>query len=302
MPSSSRESVPLAVALGGLSSLSFAAMSAALKAAKIEGATLGQQVFFRCLVTAVCMAAVVAVMRISLRGLPLKVLLLRTLFGGTAMALSFWALSRPEISLGDSEILRRTSPVFVVLLGWPVLREKPTRLSIALLALAFAGTALVVGPGFRIQGLAATVALIGGSLGAGAYLAIRLLVRKTPATLVILFFTAAVSIASAPFALSSPMPTGNLLLALLAAGVAGTLGQIFMTHAYRFAPAGIVSTTGYLAVAFSTYFSIVFFDRAPTAMSIAGAILITLSCVLISLTRPQPTGSRGGLDAIPPRG
>jgi drug/metabolite transporter (DMT)-like permease len=276
-------------------------MSAALKAAKVAGATLGQQVFFRCAVTAVCMAAAVAVLRISLRRLPVKVLLLRTVFGGSAMALSFWALSRPEISLGDAEILRRTSPVFVVLLGWPILGEKPTRRLAVLLALAFAGTALVVGPGFDVQGLAATVALVAGALGAGAYLAIRLLVKTIPATVVVLFFTGAMTIASAPFALTSPLPDGDLLLTLLAAGVTGTLGQIFMTHAYRFAPAGIVSTTGYLAVAFSTWFGIALFGKAPTVASIAGAVLITLSCVLISVRRPQPSGSRGGLDAIPPR-
>ena len=71
-----------------------------------------------------------------------------------------------------------------------------------------------------------------------------------------------------------------------------------MTNAYRFASAGLVSTTGYLAVAFATYFGIAFFDKTPGPGSIAGSALIVLSCVLIGRRRTAP--SRGGLDGLPP--
>ena len=49
-------------------------------------------------------------------------------------------------------------------------------------------------------------------------------------------------------------------------------------------------------------FGVLIFDRVPPATSIAGSVLIVLSCVLISLHRREPAGSRGGLDALPPKG
>jgi drug/metabolite transporter (DMT)-like permease len=297
----SRESIPLAVGLGALSALSFAAMSAMLRGARLEGATWGQLVFYRSAVTALAAAAATAILGLSLRGLPWRVLGLRTLLGGSAMALGFYALSRPELPIGDAEILRRTSPVFVVLLAWPVLGERPKLRTVALVLLAFGGTALVLGPSLQITWKAGGAGLMAGALGSGAYLAIRHLVRDTPATVVILVFTSAMSIVSAPFALAAPFPEGQALGLLLGAGLAGTLGQVFMTHAYRFAPAGIVSTTGYLAVAFATAFGAIAFHHAPAATSIGGSLVIVLSCVLIARQRKEPSAGRGGLDAIPPR-
>jgi drug/metabolite transporter (DMT)-like permease len=285
---------PLAVLLAASSALSFAVMSACLKEAMRSGAGLGHALFFRAVVTAAVAGAWTVWTRISLRGLPWRVLLLRSLMGGAAMALGFFAVQ--NLPLGDAEVLRRTSPIFVVILAWPVLGERPGGRLIALVLTAMAGTALVVRPTFEVAWLPAAAGLLAGGLGAGVYISLRHLVRRTPATLVVLFFTTCVSLASAPFALSKDLPDAGLLLPLLGAGLAGTLGQLFMTHAYRFAPAGIVATVGYLAVAFAAVFGILLFGHRPGAGSIIGAALIAGSCVGISLLRGGEPGGRGGLD------
>ena len=109
------------------------------------------------------------------------------------------------------------------------------------------------------------------------------------------------ALGSAPFALAHPLPDAGLLVPLLGAGVAGTLGQLFMTAGYRFAPAGIVSTVGYLAVVFATLFGALFFSHLPDALSVVGAALIAGSCVLISLLRGGVPGGPAAVDASPPR-
>ena len=287
-----------ALLLASLAALSFAAMSAALKAAMRDGATLGHAVFYRSLVTALLAAAFVVAARVPVRGLPVRLLLVRSLLGGSAMVLGFYAVS--GLPLGDAEVLRRTSPVFVVLLAWPILGEKPGRARVVLVLAAMLGTALVVRPSFDLSPLPAAAGLASGALGAGAYLCLRHLTKETPVTLMVLFFTGFVSLASAPFALAEPLSDAALLVPLLGAGATGTLGQLFMTHAYRYAPAGIVATVGYLAVVFATAFGFLLFGHVPAPMSVAGAVLVAFSCVLITLSRGGRPGGRGGADGIPP--
>jgi drug/metabolite transporter (DMT)-like permease len=195
------------------------------------------------------------------------------------MCLAFYAVSR--LPLGDAEVLHRSSPVFVLLFSWPLLSERPTRAQAVFVATAFVGAALVVRPTFAVSALPAAAAVLAAALAAGAYMCVRELTRETPVTAVVLVFTGSVALVSLPFALAHPAPTGRLLVLLLLAGGSGTLGQVLMTHAYRFAKAGIVSAFGYTGVVFSTLLGVVEFGEVPLPLTIAGMALIAGSCVLL---------------------
>jgi drug/metabolite transporter (DMT)-like permease len=273
-------------------------MSACLKGALGGGASLGHAVFFRTAVTAALAAIAAVFLRAPVRGLPVRILLVRTLLGGSAMVLGFWAVG--HLPLGDAEVLRRTSPLFVVVLAWPLLGERPGPVLVLLVLTALTGAALVARPTLDISFLPAAAGLSAGALGAGAYLCLRHMAKATPVTVMVAFFTGCMALGSAPFALRTPVPEAALLLPLLGAGIAGTLGQLLMTAAYRYAPAGVVATVGYLAVAFATLFGLLVFRHVPDGISVLGAALIAASCVLISLRRGGAPG-RGGLDGGAPR-
>jgi drug/metabolite transporter (DMT)-like permease len=264
------------------SALALSVMSAILKHAMREGAALAHAVFIRSLVTALFAGGAVAAMRISLRRLPWRVLLSRSALGGSAMCLAFYAISR--LPLGDAEVLNRSSPVFVLLFSWPLLVERPTRAQVVLVAAAFAGAALVVRPTFAVSAVPATAAVLAAALAAGAYMCVRRLAREIPVTAVVLVFTGTVALASLPFALAHEAPPSRLLLLLLLAGGSGTFGQVLMTHAYRFAKAGVVATYGYTGVVFSTLLGLVQFGEVPLPLTIAGMALIAGSCVLLVRT------------------
>jgi drug/metabolite transporter (DMT)-like permease len=85
------------------------------------------------------------------------------------------------------------------------------------------------------------------------------------------------------FALSSfTMPQGMEWIWIILMGIAAAYGQIYMTRAYFYAKAGIVSTVSYSVILFATLFGMMLGDVLPTPMVIAGGILIVLSGVILS--------------------
>ena len=70
------------------------------------------------------------------------------------------------------------------------------------------------------------------------------------------------------------IPTGTTILPLLGIGIAGVLGQVLMTTAYRYAPGGKVAVYGYLSVVFSLIWQVSVFKEMPSMMVLAGAIMV----------------------------
>ena len=65
-------------------------------------------------------------------------------------------------------------------------------------------------------------------------------------------------------------------------GIAAAYGQIYMTRAYFYAKAGIVSTVSYSVVLFATMFGVALGDILPTPAVMAGGVMIILSGILLS--------------------
>jgi drug/metabolite transporter (DMT)-like permease len=96
--------------------------------------------------------------------------------GNTALSL----LALRQGPAGRSALLCYTMPFWIVLLAWPLLRERPSRLQWLALAIAAAGLGLVFAAGAGAGGNLAAAALATGSglsWAAGAVLTRRLLVR-----------------------------------------------------------------------------------------------------------------------------
>jgi drug/metabolite transporter (DMT)-like permease len=65
-------------------------------------------------------------------------------------------------------------------------------------------------------------------------------------------------------------------------GIAAAFGQIYMTRAYFYAEAGLVSTISYSVVLFASLFGILLGDVLPTPIMMMGAVLIVASGVILS--------------------
>ena len=86
---------------------------------------------------------------------------------GLAQTLGFQALVQwalVEGGAGKTALLAYTMPFWAVLVAWIVLRERPTRVQGASLAIAFAGLVLVLEPWHGVGALAPALLAIGGGL------------------------------------------------------------------------------------------------------------------------------------------
>ncbi len=219
-------------------------------------------------------------------------LVFRGVIGTVALLTFFYTISATTLS--NAIVYSKTEPIFTALLAFFLLGEKLKPFAIVAVIIGFAGVALL--SGLEI-GYLHVMGLLTGFLSSLAYTSVRSL--KTyydERTVVLSFMFSGVFIpillmivsqyvTSEIFAFAlSPfvLPHGIDWLWIALMGIAAAYGQIFMTRAYFYAKAGIVSTVSYSVVLFATMFGIMLGDIFPTPTVIAGGIMIIASGILLS--------------------
>jgi drug/metabolite transporter (DMT)-like permease len=261
-----------------LSALFFGLMAATVK--YLGDMPVVEKIFFRNLIGVVAAFYLVKKKGGSLKGNNTKLLLLRSLTGLLGIAAYFYALSK--IYLADAVILNKMSPFFVVVLAAIFLNEKIKKPQFIALVLAIIGAALVIKPRFDYTVLPALIGLLSAFLAGSSYTIIRHL-KDTDAPETIVFYFAMIStIAMLPFMLAGQfvMPTGPQMIGLLGLGIFATAGQLLMTNAYHFAPAGELSIYTYSNIIFSAIIGLVIWSEIPDFLSILGGGAIILAGII----------------------
>lgn len=219
-------------------------------------------------------------------------LVFRGVIGTVALLTFFYTISATTLS--NAIVYSKTEPIFTALLAFFLLGEKLKPYSIVAVIIGFAGVALLSG---MEMGYLHVMGLLTGFLSSLAYTSVRSLKTCYDERTVVLSFMfsgvfipillmiAAQYTTSEIFAFAlSPfvLPHGSDWLWIALMGVAAAYGQIFMTRAYFYAQAGIVSTVSYSVVLFATMFGIMLGDIFPTPTVIAGGIMIIASGILLS--------------------
>ena len=271
---------PFAMVTAGLF---FSGMAVLVKAVSVT-IPLFQVTFFRAAVSAVIILVAMLHRKISLRGQNQKLLLVRALAGFTAMCLNFYALS--QINLGDAAVLHQTTPFFVMILSWLVLREPFYRSLWVLTLLCFGGIAIVMRPTGYIVNLGGMAALASAVFASAAYVSIRHLHKTDSFWTMAFYFMATAAILSFPPMLATwKSPTALEYLMLIGTGLLGTLGQLFMTYAYKHEEASWVAPFAYAGVLLSFLWGILFFKEVPSLFTIVGAILTVAGGIGILLVK-----------------
>ncbi|WP_310440551.1 DMT family transporter [Sulfuricurvum sp.] len=224
-------------------------------------------------------------------GKPLT-LIFRGVVGTVALLTFFYTISATTLS--NAIVYAKTEPIFTALLAFFLLGEKLKSHAVIAVIIGFAGVVMLSG---MEMGYLHIMGILTGFLSALAYTSVRSLKAHYDERTVVLSFMisgaiipiflmlAAEYTTSEWFAFAlSPfvMPMGMDWLWIALMGIAAAYGQIYMTRAYFYAKAGIVSTVSYSVVLFATLFGIFLGDVLPTPMVIAGGILIILSGILLS--------------------
>lgn len=219
-------------------------------------------------------------------------LIFRGVIGTIALLTFFYTISATTLS--SAIVYAKTEPIFTAILAFLLLGEKIKMNAIIAIIIGFAGVAMLSG---MEMGYLHIMGILTGFLSALAYTSVRSLkAYYDERTVVLSFMVSGVLIplvlmlaaeyttselfafALNPFVM--PMGVDWLWIALM--GIAAAYGQIYMTRAYFYAKAGIVSTVSYSVVLFATLFGVFLGDLLPTAMVIAGGIMIIMSGILLS--------------------
>jgi drug/metabolite transporter (DMT)-like permease len=279
-----------------LASASFAGMVASVKALPPEIATV-ETVFFRGIVGVVVGAAIHLARGLAFRPQAIGVNLVRSTSGGLALLCYYGAVHDHGCEIATANLLLKTAPLWVSLLSAPLLGESTGPRTRLALVMGTAGAALTLGPAPASERLGVALALASGLFSAGAYLSVRRLAASDHPVSIVTFFTACLTLATGPFAVTAlvrdGVPAPRVLALLVSVGVCGTAGQLFMTNAYRHASAAVVSIGGLAEIGFAAVLSVALFGDRPSLYAGAGGALAVVAGVIATWpakaqTRPPP--------------
>jgi drug/metabolite transporter (DMT)-like permease len=214
----------------------------------------------------------------------------RSVAGSAGVLCAFYALTHLPISTALT--LSNTVPVWVTLLAWPALGQRPSRAVWAAIAVGLVGIILIQRPtagGDRWAALAAVgnalctaVAMIGlnrlGRLDARAVVT-HFSGVSTVVTLLVLLLTAPSAAAGAFGDRATP-------LLLAGVGLAGTLGQLAMTRAFALGTPARVSVVGLMQIVFALAFDVLLWRRSFDALTVLGILLVTAPSAWLMLHHP----------------
>jgi drug/metabolite transporter (DMT)-like permease len=209
--------------------------------------------------------------------------LLRSLFLVLA-TLGFWGGLR-YLPLAEASAITFLAPIFVVLLSWPLLRERATRARQIASVVGFAGILVLLRPGSAALHPAVAL-LVGAALANALYqLLTRRLLDEDPDTT--LFYSASVGTAvlslGLPFATDAAVLTPASVAPLALLGVLAGVGHWCLTNAYLEAPASLLTPFTYLQMLWATAFGVVLFDQHPDRLSALGMAIILASGLALAL-------------------
>lgn len=212
------------------------------------------------------------------------------MFGTTATY--FTALSL--LPLAEVSTLSSTTPLIVVALAGPLLRERVTRAAIVGVVMGFAGVLVMVGLDAGRLDLAVLVPLANAVIFAMFTLLTRSLRGDPPA--VTMFWSGLVPML-AGVVLFAVVPTATLpnpgqWAAIGLVGVAALTGHRLLVAAYRWGRASDLAPLGYLSLVWAFLVGAIVFGEPVELRAIAGALAIAAGGVIV-------LRSSGGTDDVP---
>ncbi len=265
-----------------LASACFATMSALIKGVG-PGIPPLELVFLRCLLALPLLYLFVRLRRRPLWVRARKVLVIRTLFGMTAMLGFFYALL--HMPLAECIFIGRSRPLILSLLAPVIIGERTPAVAWFATLTGLTGVALIMKPAMAWP-LAAWVAFGAAAASAVSHLFVRRL-SATDYPLVIVFnFTGLTALISALWVVPTFVPpSGRQWMLILGVAVFASLGQLLMTLAYQKDRAPVVAAASYTSVILSVVYGYFFWGETPHLLAWAGGALIVTGGLLLLKSR-----------------
>ncbi len=272
-----------------LSSLAFASMGAFSHLA-------GERCDWHLVAVARCALAFVFTLTLSLSaGVRLvlfrpAVLWIRSGAGSFGVLFAFYALTHLPVSTALT--LSNTVPVWVTLLAWPVLGQRPRAAVWGAILTGLAGIVLIQRPEAGGDRLAAALAVANALSTSVSMLGLNRL-GGVDARAVVTHFSGVATVFTVAFMLLSggrvdyaPLGDTRTLALLLGVGLSATVGQLAMTKAFALGNPSRVSVVGLMQIVFALAFDLLFWQRQFGPLVVLGIALVVAPSAWLMLRSP----------------
>lgn len=216
----------------------------------------------------------------------IHLLLLRGIFGASAMILFFYTIA--TIPLGEAVILNKTSPFFVTILAYYLMKETITTSTFFALIIGFIGIIFIMKPFGLIISIEHILGVLGGFFAAAAYATIKKIKDIYDARVIMLSFMSIGMIISLGLFLFTPYvqfqihssPVTWALIGFMA--IISTASQWFLTRAYSLSRASIIGVVSYTNIPFAIGFGVMIGDSLPDIYTFLGIVFIITGGILVT--------------------
>lgn len=268
----------------------FVAMSAIIKGA--EGVPVGQLIFFRSAFALLPVFLILGLRGELIVGFKTSRLgshIARGVLGTTGMLLIFFGLTR--LPLPEATTINYATPLFIVIFSAVFLRERIRFFRWSAVVVGLIGVIIIMWPRLTFlsgegdwgpQAEGAIAAFVACMVSATAMLTVRNLVKTERSATIVIYFSlvsTVIGLASLPFgwvALS-----WEEALVLVAAGIAGGIGQILLTESYRHADLTTVAPFEYSSMILAIVIGFLVFQEIPTIEMLIGGTIVTAAGIFI---------------------
>ena len=204
----------------------------------------------------------------------------RSVAGLTAMYGFFYAIA--HLKLSNAMVFTYSSPIFIPLIAWLFLKEKVTQSMLLAAAIGFIGV-LCAKPDSGLFNLMSVIGLSASFLAAMAFVTVRALTQTEPPERIVFYFCLIGTLISmVPMFWHWRPYTLTELGYLIAAGLLANTSQLFLSNAYKLAPAGQIGPVNYIAIFFAGLWGYLFWEEIPDLYSLLGLGLIFCGILLCS--------------------
>jgi len=265
----------------------FAVMAVCIKIASSELPAV-QLVFLRSIIGLIIILPFVLPRGIDFVKTPvLHLHMLRGFISLCAMTCFFYAIS--HVGLSESTLLNASSPLFVGLLAFSILKEKVTKHSAVALVVGFIGVCFILKPGTILFTFAALIGLCSGFFIACAKILVRYMANTEPVLRTVFYFSIFSTIYSSILMIWFwQTPTMFDVSIMVLAAICATGGQTLLTYSFTHNEAVTVAPFTYVTVMMATLFGWLGWHELPDVGSSVGAILIIGSCLSLTIQGKLP--------------
>jgi drug/metabolite transporter (DMT)-like permease len=213
------------------------------------------------------------------RGSNRKLLLLRGIFGTTALA--FFFITLQNIPLASAMTIQYLSPIFTAIIAIFVLKESVKFSQWIFYVLAFVGVLMVEKFDPRVSFLYLLLGIFSAFCSGVAYNLVRTLRGREHPLIVVLHFQIVGVVVGFLFTIFNwETPVGWDWFFLLLIGIFSQLGQVFLTNAFQKERAASVAIVNYTGLIYALLIGWFVFGELQTLQSLMGMLLVVCSVVL----------------------